>query len=282
MPKAFTLIELLVVIAIIAILAAMLLPALTAAKKKAQTANCISNLHQWGLAQQIYAGDSVDYIPCDGTMQPTSGGYGQYAPDTGNLTGPGSPLDPYAWFNVLPQLVADHPLSYYYQLPGGNVQQKFPFPGNGKGKMWLCPAAQFVTADFSSSGFLAGGADGIFSYVMDLDLKLSSDVQHGVIGNAPYWPAMPKMNRIRLPSAQVFIFDATFSPTLEGGRNSGTYPAARWDYFPQRHSKGGVIGFLDGHASYFKYKYVFNANPTPTSRNEKLNPDIYWNPNRDN
>ena len=63
MKKQFTLIELLVVIAIIAILAAMLLPALSAARERARNANCISQLKQIGLASIMYAGDNKDYIP---------------------------------------------------------------------------------------------------------------------------------------------------------------------------------------------------------------------------
>ena len=80
-PGGFTLIELLVVIAIIAILAAMLLPALSAAKQTALRVRCINGLKQCGIAVQMYTGENRDMLPYAFVMSGRMGNYngvGQY------------------------------------------------------------------------------------------------------------------------------------------------------------------------------------------------------------
>jgi prepilin-type processing-associated H-X9-DG protein len=145
--------------------------------------------------------------------------------------------------------------------------------------MWMCPTA--LSAG-TSDVFLLGGKFGFFCYKMNLDLKATSPIKAGY--TSLHYPAEPKFSSLHNPSATVFMTEATFSPTLEafvttvGGEatENGCFPACRWLYFPQRHSLGGNITFADGHAAYFKWKYVINPNPTPDSRDEIDNPDIIW------
>jgi prepilin-type processing-associated H-X9-DG protein len=276
----------------------MLLPAISRAQVRARTANCMNNLRQWGMALQGSAADGQNQIPRDGTIDT-----GQYAPDitpTSPTTGPATPDDPFAWFNVLPPLVGERSLSNYYNL--GPAQTTMPFPGNSVGsKIWHCPSARGA-----GETFYKNGRYGFFSYAMNLDLKLKSSIRNGVAynpatgtGNSYPYPFMPSLGAVAHSSAVVFMTEATFSPSQESfvpgvADRNGLLPSVRWNRFVKRHNNGGNIVFLDGHAQTYSYDYVFNPKPTDSNgREEKWgpdpdnpnilnrNPDIWWNPNRD-
>lgn len=263
----FTLIELLVVIAIIALLAAMLLPALSKAKQKAQLANDLSNLRQWGFVIQMYSPENLDRLPTDGM-----GSDGVY-PSTKMYNGQptGTPNDPNAWFNLLPPLFNEHPLSYYAAQPG-YAYQKFP-PFNGS-KLWECPSAT-LTQDQAKNKVSGAGAGGFFSYGMNIDLKRVDATSTKTLE----YPNMPKMTALRQPSSVVFLFDEVFNPVTEVVNGSPSYnsvnPANRQNSFASRHNKGGVINFFDGHARRFTTSYI-QSNPSSGGEKEPLLPDVIW------
>lgn len=110
----FTLIELLTVMAVLAVVAALLLPALGRVRSRAQGVSCLNHLRQWGLATQLYVLDHDDLLPPEGTPNPA---------DTATNAG---------WYIQLPRELG---LAPYHTMPWRTNAAVNP----GR-VLWLCPA----------------------------------------------------------------------------------------------------------------------------------------------
>lgn len=207
--KAFTLIELLVVIAIIAILAAMLLPALAKAKAKAKSISCMNNMKQWSLAFTMYANDNKDRVPEEGnTVRPIT--------DAQNTE---------AWYNVVSKSISQPSMAdLYRQTPA-----KPPLPGIGS--LYSCPSApepNFVPSAFRKAYFMYG---------MNGRLCVNRSTRAAGAGQT-------KLGSIRRSSDTLFIGEVNGNSATGGGAQSNvTSP-----YAHGRHGERGNLAMCDGSA----------------------------------
>jgi prepilin-type N-terminal cleavage/methylation domain-containing protein len=263
---AFTLIELLVVIAIIAILAALLLPALSKAKEMARQTQCLSNLKQWGLASSMYVEDNNQVFPQtkipDGTPG-AAGGYNEDNPTWTDLadfyyTVPSQGMD--AWFNALPPYVASKPLYFYKAIENGNAGiDNF----NGRGNIFWCPSS-------------------IIDPLINVNIRvaLNYGMNSKALDDQPANVLNLKSQLIAHPSAFVMFSDGRtlINETPFYGTTAKETdickPQVYTSAFSSRHSAGGCITFSDNHAAYYKYSYV--CSNTPAIAADPGRADINW------
>jgi prepilin-type N-terminal cleavage/methylation domain-containing protein len=276
----FTLIELLVVIAIIAILAAMLLPALAKAKSRAQEALCLSNQKQWALAETMYVDDNNQQYPwprLESTATVTLPGSEQDTPLWSQIVECYDSLNEKTeiWFNGLPGYVNSHPL-YYYANPANTTNF------NQGNNIFNCPTfqSQGINASDSVSQNMNPEQRPLFNYAANSKALANAPAT----GQPPY--GFCKLSIVAHPSAFVMISevrDRTDDLPNYSGQSELATPECYTTRASARHNTGENIAFSDGHAQYFKYSYVVSqgkaptpAGNTPAAGGDPGEPDINW------
>jgi prepilin-type processing-associated H-X9-DG protein len=243
------LIELLVVIAIIAILAAMLLPALGKAKAKAKATQCVSNLRQLGLATMIYA-DDCGYYPA-----------GVGGPETGPFSG--------AW--LWPALLRQH-------LGANRNVDVFKCPSAPPKAQWV---VKFGSGHAPTYGYLRDeyplvpGSTNFMSYGYNAWGSAVSQPIRGLGVYTDYNATRP--TSVVRPTDCIALGDSNWDTKRQGDRDwsgfIGMYAERQWPL--DLHNLRANILFCDGHAQALRRKaFVSQLNSDTGSREQACR---FWN-----
>ena len=224
---AFTLVELLVVIAVIAVLAGLLLPALAKAKGRAQNSKCQSNLHQWSIAAESYAG-ADDELPLE---KPPGSPWPVSILNTWSVVS--DPTNSTVWYNALAEEAGVQSMFYY----GATPERHEEFYGNN---IFQCPSARpdvvqaIVRPQFS----------------LAMNSKLSQGGQ------------VPRKNCTSYPSRTALFLDAGVpgeTRVAAGQDNYDGRPHVFAKRFSARHDGRGNIVFIDGHVESLRADLVVTS-----------------------
>ncbi len=268
--QGFTLIELLVVIAIIAILAAMLLPALAKAKAKAQGISSLNNIRQWSLAQTLYVDDFNQLLPTTKIPTGTPGFSGnEDTPNWLDLTSVeflnranNTTYGREVWFNALPTYIRAEPL---YMTAVNSTQKIY---NSGKNIFWCPTAASQGVESTINLNDRAMFSYGINSKRVDPRDPVTTPIKLTAFVRPSATVAFSE-NRMRSDDLPYFG-DPTKAATLGS-------PQCYTTRFSGRHNKMGNLSFMDGHAASFKYEYVVaQQNSSGKLAADPGRPDISW------